>query len=219
MTHAAKPQHSMYDIFAVCFVAFLLLSNIGATKLIALGPLVFDGGAILFPLTYIIGDVLSEVYGFAKARRAIVLGFIIALLASIVFWLIILAPAHESYTDQAAFEAVLGVVPRFVSASLLGYLCGQILNSWVLVKIKARFGENRLWVRLIGSTVAGEFVDSVIFCVVAWIGVSTAATIANLTVVGFLYKVGVEVVLLPLTYTVIRWVKAHEITYKTAGKK
>ncbi len=219
MTHAAKPQHSMYDIFAVCFVAFLLLSNIGATKLIALGPLVFDGGAILFPLTYIIGDVLSEVYGFAKARRAIVLGFIIALLASIVFWLIILAPAHESYTDQAAFEAVLGVVPRFVAASLLGYLCGQILNSWVLVKIKARFGENRLWVRLIGSTVAGEFVDSVIFCVVAWIGVSTAATIANLTVVGFLYKVGVEVVLLPLTYTVIRWVKAHEITYKTAGKK
>lgn len=209
----------MYDIFAVCFVAFLLLSNIGATKLIALGPLVFDGGAILFPLTYIIGDVLSEVYGFAKARRAIVLGFIIALLASIVFWLIILAPAHESYTDQAAFEAVLGVVPRFVAASLLGYLCGQILNSWVLVKIKARFGENRLWVRLIGSTVAGEFVDSVIFCVVAWIGVSTAATIANLTVVGFLYKVGVEVVLLPLTYTVIRWVKAHEITYKTAGKK
>ncbi|KGF05844.1 queuosine precursor transporter [Arcanobacterium sp. S3PF19] len=219
MTHAAKPQHSMYDIFAVCFVAFLLLSNIGATKLIALGPLVFDGGAILFPLTYIIGDVLSEVYGFAKARRAIVLGFIIALLASIVFWLIILAPAHESYTDQAAFEAVLGVVPRFVAASLLGYLCGQILNSWVLVKIKARFGENRLWVRLIGSTVAGEFVDSVIFCVVAWIGVSTAATIANLTVVGFLYKVGVEVVLLPLTYAVIRWVKAHEITYKTAGKK
>ncbi len=209
----------MYDIFAVCFVAFLLLSNIGATKLIALGPLVFDGGAILFPLTYIIGDVLSEVYGFAKARRAIVLGFIIALLASIVFWLIILAPAHESYTDQAAFEAVLGVVPRFVAASLLGYLCGQILNSWVLVKIKARFGENRLWVRLIGSTVAGEFVDSVIFCVVAWIGVSTAATIANLTVVGFLYKVGVEVVLLPLTYAVIRWVKAHEITYKTAGKK
>ncbi|TBW21113.1 VUT family protein [Arcanobacterium bovis] len=203
----------MFDIFAVCFVAFLLLSNIGATKLIEAGPLIFDGGAILFPLTYVIGDVLSEVYGFRLARRAIVMGFVLSIVASVVFWLIILAPPAADYQDQQAFQTVLGVVPRFVIASLAGYLVGQLLNSWVLVKIKARSGENNLWFRLIGSTVVGEFADTAIFCVIAWIGVMDWGVILNLMFVGYIYKVGVEVVLLPVTYTVVGWVKRHEITY------
>lgn len=206
-------RRPMYDIFAVCFVAFLLLSNIGATKLIAVGPLIFDGGAILFPLTYIIGDVLSEVYGFKRARRAIFMGFAISILASLIFWITIQTPAVD-LEYQKSFAAVLGVVPRFVIASLLGYLAGQILNSYVLVKIKERFGEKQMWVRLIGSTVVGEFADTIIFCFIAWLGVEGLGTILNLTIVGFLYKVGVEVVLLPLTYLVIGWVKRHEIEYK-----
>ncbi|MFC5383287.1 queuosine precursor transporter [Arcanobacterium hippocoleae] len=208
-----RGRRSMYDIFAVCFVAFLLLSNIGATKLIAVGPLVFDGGAILFPLTYIIGDVLSEVYGFRRARRAIFMGFAISIIASLVFWIIIQTPAVD-LEYQKSFAAVLGVVPRFVAASLLGYIVGQLLNSYVLVWIKEKYGEKQMWARLIGSTVVGEFADTVIFCLVAWLGVESFGTILNLTIVGILYKVGVEVVLLPITYLVIRWVKRHEIEYK-----
>lgn len=209
----ARKRRSMYDIFAVSFVAFLLLSNIGATKLIAVGPLVFDGGAILFPLTYIIGDVLSEVYGFARARRAIVMGFVISIISSLVFFLIIQAPPVD-LAYQEKFAAVLGVVPRFVAASLFGYLVGQLLNSYVLVRIKAKFGERQMWARLLGSTVVGEFADTIIFCFIAWVGVESIATIVNLTVVGFIYKVGVEFVLLPVTYAVIGWVKRHEIEYK-----
>lgn len=203
-----------YDIVAVCFVSFLLLSNIAATKLIGvhLGPiaLVFDGGAILFPLTYILGDVLSEVYGFKAARRTIVLGFIVQIIASVTFYLVQIAPVGPDYTNQEAFAAVLGVVPRFVAASIFGYLCGQLLNSYVLVAMKQRFGEKHLWVRLLGSTLVGEAVDTILFCVIAWAGVASFGTIVNLAIVGYLYKVGVEAVLLPLTYVVVRWVKARE---------
>lgn len=209
----ARDRRGYYDIFAVLFVAFLLLSNIGATKLINVGGLVFDGGAFLFPLTYVLGDVLSEVYGFRSARRAIILGFVASITASVVFWLVQVAPADAEYTNQEAFEAVLGVVPRFVAASLIGYVVGQLLNSWVLTRIKNRWGEKHLWARLVGSTVVGEFADTLLFCVIAWAGVASWGTILNLTLVGYAYKVAVEVVLLPVTYAVIGWVKRHEPDY------
>lgn len=210
-----------FDIVAVCFVAFLLLSNIAATKLIgvdvALGGfswhLVFDGGAILFPLTYILGDVLSEVYGFRRARRVIVTGFVVQILASLTFWLVQIAPSDPDYKNQEAFEAVLGQVPRFVAASLLGYLAGQLLNSLVLVKIKKAFGEKRLWARLLGSTVVGEAADTAVFCLIAWTGNAGWATIFNLMLVGFAYKVSVEAVFLPLTYAVIGFVKKTDPAY------
>lgn len=211
---AAVRQYSMYDIFAVFFVSFLLISNIGATKLIGIGPLVFDGGAILFPFTYIIGDILSEVYGFKKASRAIFLGFFVSILASCIFWLVIWAPADPSYTGQAAFTAVLGVVPRFVVASLCGYLVGQLLNSWVLVRIKNNFGNDKLWIRLISSTAVGELADTALFCIIAWIGVINWGTILNLLFTGYIYKVVIEVVLLPITYLVIAAVKRYEVSYQ-----
>ena len=153
-------RRGLYDVIAVMFVSFLLISNIAATKLIGLdlGPfhLIFDGGAILFPLTYIFGDVLSEVYGFASARRVIVLGFIVQLIASFAFWLAVSAPSAADYTDQDAFAAVLGVVPRFVAASMGGYLVGQLLNAYVSrlssVGVKSSCGrallDPPLWVRL-----------------------------------------------------------------------
>lgn len=212
-TAYAAIRRGLYDYFAVFFVAFLLLSNIGATKLVEIGPLTFDGGAILFPLTYIIGDVLSEVYGFKAARRVIFMGFVVSFLASLTFWAVIQLPAHPDYTSQAAFEEVLGVVWRFVFASLAGYLAGQLLNAKVLTEIKDRWGEKHMWARLIGSTLVGEAADTVIFCVIAWVGVVGWATIANLAVVGFLYKVSVEVVFLPITYAVINLVKKHEPNY------
>lgn len=210
-------RRGYFDIIAACFVAFLLLSNISATKLISFEVAgwhpVFDGGAVLFPLTYILGDLLSEVYGLRNARRVIFTGFAVQIIASLTFWLVQLAPPDNSYPHQEAFEAVLGQVPRLVLASLLAYLVGQLLNSFVLVRMKERYGESRLWARLLGSTLAGEAADSLVFCVVAWIGVVPLGTIVNLMVVGFFYKVTVEVVFLPMTYFVVGLVKRTDPTY------
>jgi len=199
----------------------LLISNVGATKLIAVGPawhpggvallpLIFDGGAILFPLTYIFGDVLAEVYGFGKARRAIVLGFAVALGASLIFMIVDHAPPAPGWDNQDAWHVVLGFVPRIVIASLCGYLIGQFLNAWVLVKIKARFGTQRLWIRLLGSTVVGEAADTITFCTIAYAGLVPLSTLVNYTVVGYVYKVAVEAILLPVTYRVIATIKRHE---------
>ena len=213
--------HGVYDIVVALFCSFLLISNVGATKLIAIGPnwhpggvallpLIFDGGAILFPLTYIFGDVLAEVYGFGKARRAIVLGFAVALGASLIFMIVDAAPPAPGWENQSAWHAVLGFVPRIVIASLCGYLIGQSLNAWVLVKIKAKFGTQRLWVRLLGSTVVGEAADTITFCTIAYAGLVPLSTLINYTVVGYVYKVAVEAILLPVTYRVIAAIKRRE---------
>lgn len=216
---AAGPR--LYDLVAVSFVAFLILSNIAATKLIGveIGPafLVFDGGAILFPLTYILGDVLAEVYGFQRAKRAILMGFAFSIIAALTFLVVGAAPPGPGYENQDAFVAVLGFVPRIVTASVLGYLAGQLLNSWVLVKIKERWGEEHLWARLLGSTLVGEFADTLIFCTVAFYGVITGAEFLNYLVVGYVYKVGVEVVLLPVTYRVIAAIKKAESKQVTSA--
>ena len=195
-------------------MAFLLISNIAGTKVTALdaGPihLVFDGGAILFPLTYVLGDVLSEVYGFNRARRVIVLGFVASVLASLTFFIVQVAPVGPGYVNQAAFEAVLGFVPRIVAASIIGYLAGQLVNALVLVKIRERWGADHLWARLVGSTVVGELFDTVLFCTIAFIGVIPGAEFANYIITGYVYKVGVEIVLLPITYRVIAFVRNRE---------
>ncbi len=216
MTSPEESAHTpkIFDIIAVMFVAFLLISNIAGTKVTALdaGPihLVFDGGAILFPLTYVLGDVLSEVYGFNRARRVIVLGFVASVLASLTFLIVQVAPVGPGYVNQAAFEAVLGFVPRIVAASIIGYLAGQLVNALVLVKIRERWGADHLWARLVGSTVVGELFDTVLFCTIAFIGVIPGAEFANYIITGYVYKVGVEIVLLPITYRVIAFVRNRE---------
>lgn len=203
-----------YDIVVVLFVAFLLISNISATKLIAVDAyvteLIFDGGAILFPLTYVLGDVLAEVYGLKRATRAIFLGFTVSILASLTFFLVVMAPPGPGYADQAAFEAVLGFVPRIVAASLVGYLVGQFLNAWVLVRIRNAWGEKHLWARLVGSTLVGEAADTALFCTVAFAGVVTNGELLNYIVVGYVYKVAVEIIMLPVTYRVIAFVRQYE---------
>jgi queuosine precursor transporter len=224
----ASPQSS-YDLVLATFVGMLLISNIGATKLIAFGPnlqlggvqllpIITDGGAILFPLTYILGDILAEVYGLRRANRAIIIGFVLAGLMSLTFLAVDAAPPAADWPNQDAWNAVLGFVPRIVVASLLGYLAGQLLNALVLVRIKQRWGEQRLWVRLIGSTFVGEFADTLTFCMIAFGPLGNALggesipwpALINYTAVGWLYKVSVEVLFLPVTYRVIAWVKRHE---------
>jgi uncharacterized integral membrane protein (TIGR00697 family) len=211
--HFAMTGSGLYPVIVGVFVGVLLISNIGATKLIAFGPLITDGGAFLFPLAYIIGDVLSEVYGFKAARRAILVGFAMSVVAALTFWLVQISPPADGYENQEAFEAVLGFVPRIVLASIAGYLVGQLLNAYVLVRIKERTKERALWLRLIGSTAVGELADTVVFCTIAFYGVITGAEFVTYVVVGYLYKTLLEVVLLPVTYPVIGWVKRREPTY------
>jgi uncharacterized integral membrane protein (TIGR00697 family) len=211
--HFASTGNGYYPIIVGAFVGLLLISNIGAVKLIALGPLITDGGALLFPLTYIVGDVLSEVYGLRAARRAILLGFAMSIVAALTFWLVQLSPPADGWGNQEAFEAVIGFVPRIVLASVCGYLVGQLLNAYVLVRIKERTKERRLWLRLIASTAVGEFADTLVFCTIAFYGVITGAEFWNYVLVGYLYKTLLEVVLLPVTYRVIAAVKRREPTY------
>lgn len=211
--HFATVTTGYYPVVVAVFCGLLLISNIGATKLIEFGPIITDGGAFLFPLVYITGDVLSEVYGLKAARRAIYLGFALAVLAAFTFWLVQISPPANGYENQEAFEAVLGFVPRIVLASICGYLVGQLLNAYVLVKIKERTQEKALWLRLIGSTVIGELADTVVFCTIAFYGIITGGEFVNYVIVGYLYKTLLEVVLLPITYRVIAAVKKHEPTY------
>lgn len=211
----ASRGSSHFDILLALFCVVLILSNIGASKGVAFGPVLTDGGFFLFPLAYIIGDVLSEVYGFKAARRAIVMGFAMAVLASLTFWVLIALPAADFYPNQEALALVLGPVPLIVLASLLGFLVGQTLNSFVLVRMKARAKERHLWLRLMGSTGVGEFADTLIFCSIAAsvIGIATVGDFANYVLVGFIYKTGVEFLFLPVTAVVIRWIKKREPSY------
>lgn len=199
-----------YDIILALFAAVLLISNLAATKLIAFGPIITDGGAVLFPLIYIFGDVLTEVYGYKYARRAIWTGFGVMLLAVLAFTIVRFMPAAEIYTDQKAFEAVLGFFPRIVFASLTAYLVGSFLNSFVLAKLKVRLGGRKLWLRLIGSTFVGELADTTIFALIAFGGILSTPDMVIFILVGWLFKTGVEVVLLPLTYRVVHFLKQQE---------
>ncbi|MEK9663607.1 MAG: queuosine precursor transporter [Candidatus Nanopelagicales bacterium] len=215
--HFASTSRSLYPVIVGVFVGLLLISNIGAVKLIAFGPIITDGGAFLFPLVYIVGDILSEVYGFRAARKAIVTGFAMSVLAALTFWVVQISPVADGWENQEAFEAVLGFVPRIVLASIAGYLVGQLLNAWVLVKIKERTKEKALWLRLIGSTAVGELADTIVFCTIAFYGVITGTEFLIYVAFGYAYKTLLEVVLLPVTYPVIGWVKRREPTYELAA--
>jgi uncharacterized integral membrane protein (TIGR00697 family) len=165
----------------------------------------------------VLGDVLAEVYGMRRARRAIVMGFVLAALASVTFLVVSSTPPAPGWPNQDAWTAVLGFVPRIVLASLCGYLAGQFLNAYVLVKIKSYTRERTLWARLVGSTVVGELADTALFCTIAFGGILSTGDLVGYTLVGYVYKVLVEVVCLPVTYAVIRAIKRREPDYRPSG--
>jgi queuosine precursor transporter len=215
----ANPGSKIYPVIVAVFCCLLLLSNVAASKGIQFGWIITDGGFVLFPLTYVIGDVMAEVYGLKAARNAILLGFTMALLASATFYLVSISPPIPGTEDRSdQFSQILGPIWQILLASVCGYLIGQFLNAYVVVKIKAVTKEKHLWARLIGSTVVGEFADTLIFCSIAAsvIGLSTFGQFINYVVVGYVYKCLLEVVLMPITYPVIRWVKKREPTYRPA---
>ncbi|MCD9198272.1 queuosine precursor transporter [Aeromicrobium wangtongii] len=225
--HFASRGSSYFDVLLAVFCVVLVVSNIAATKGtqffsgdVSIGPVqilpVFsDGGAVLFPLAYIIGDVISEVYGLRAARRAILVGFGTAILTFLTFLAVMKLPSAEFYENQAAFESVVWSGGQIVAASLVAYVVGQFLNSYVLVRMKARSAEPGLWRRLAGSTGVGEAADTFIFCAIAAsaIGITTGGQFLNYVVVGFVFKCAVELLVMPVTMLVIRILKQREPSY------
>jgi uncharacterized integral membrane protein (TIGR00697 family) len=204
-----------YPVLVAVFTALVIISNVTATKGVAFGPIITDGGFIVFPLTYIIGDVLAEVYGFRAARRAILLGFAMNALAALAFWVTVYLPAADFYPNQEHFANVVGAYTQLIAAGLAGFIVGQTINAWTVVKIKERTKEKHLWARLVGSTFAGQLGDTLVFCSIAAhaIGITSFRDFAVYTALGWLYKTAVEVVMLPITYRLIAYIKRREPTY------
>ncbi|MBB4071002.1 queuosine precursor transporter [Canibacter oris] len=211
----AQTGSGKYAFFTALMAVTLLLSNIGATKGVAFGSLVTDGGFFLFPLAYIVGDIVSEVYGFKASRRAIFTTFGLSVFAALSYWVVILLPAAEWYDGQAALERTLGPVPLIVIASLLAFLTGQLSNAWIMSTLKKRSGERLLFNRIALSTLVGEFLDTLVFCAIAAqvIGISDVPTFVNYLVLGFVFKSAVEILLSPLTIWLIKLVKHSEPDY------
>lgn len=213
-----------YPVLVAVFTALVIISNVTATKGVAFGPIIgdwsiiTDGGFIVFPLTYVIGDVLSEVYGFKAARRAIFLGFSMNALAALAFWVTVYLPAADFYANQEHFENIVGAYTQLIVAGLAGFIVGQTINAWVVVAIKERTKEKHLWARLVGSTFAGQLGDTLVFCAIAAsaIGINTFGDFVTYTALGWVYKTAVEVIMLPITYRVIAAIKRREPTYQVA---
>ncbi len=195
---------------SVFFVAVLLISNIASTKIVELGVLTFDGGTLLFPLSYIFADILTEVYGFVRTRRVIWLGFLCAFIMSAILWIVGMLPAAADWGNQAAYDTILGQAPRIVMASLVAYLCGEFINSIILAKMKAWTAGKHLWMRTIGSTVVGEFVDSTLFIVIAFAGVLPNSLLVTLIISNYVFKTAIEILFTPATYAATTYLKKAE---------
>ena len=205
-----------FDLVMAAFVTILLLSNVlGAGKvavihLPGLGAWPFGAGILFFPVSYVIGDVLTEVYGYARARRCIWAGFGALLFMAIMAWVVVALPPAESWEGQAAYEQVFGQVPRIVLASMVAFWAGEFVNSYVLARMKIWTRGRHLWTRTIGSTVAGQGVDSLIFYPLAFYGVWDSSTLLTVLLTQWALKVGWEAALTPVTYAVVGFLKRRE---------
>ncbi|MEK6636846.1 MAG: queuosine precursor transporter [Pseudomonadota bacterium] len=208
---ATVRQFRAFDIVMAAFVAILLLSNvIGAGKVAELGGWTFGAGILFFPLGYVIGDVLTEVYGYARARRCIWVGFAALLFMAFMSWVVVSLPPAAGWEGQAAYESVFGQVPRIVFASIVAFWAGEFVNSFVLAKMKLWTKGKHLWSRTIGSTVVGQGIDSMIFYPLAFWGVWDNAQVVTVMITNWGLKVAWEAVLTPVTYAVVGWLKRHE---------
>jgi len=192
------------------FVATLLISNIAAQKLFAFGSATFTAGIIVFPVTYIFGDILTEVYGYHRTRKVIWTGFLANGLMAVVLWIAIALPAAPGWPLQKEFETVLGLVPRIVGASIVAYWIGEFANSYILAKLKILTRGKWLWTRTITSTVAGQLFDTTVFVLIAFGFVFPAPLLLRTIIYGWLFKVTYEVIATPLTYVVVRSLKRYE---------
>ncbi len=210
-TTGARRHFRYFDFVMAAFVAILLLSNlIGASKLATVGGYTFGAGILFFPLSYVIGDLLTEVYGYANARRCVWMGFAALVFMAFMSWVVVAMPPAASWTGQAAYESVFGSTWRIVAASVVAFWAGEFVNSFVLAKMKILTKGRMLWSRTIGSTVFGQAVDSAIFYPIAFLGVWETRDVLIVMVTNWLLKVLWEVLLTPVTYAVVGWLKARE---------
>jgi len=204
-------QYRYYDLVMAAFVTVLLCANvIGAAKVAQVGGFSFGAGVLFFPISYVFGDVLTEVYGYARARRVVWAGFGALAFASFMSWAILAFPPAPGWPHQAAYETVFGGTPRIVLASLVAYFCGEFCNSYVLAKLKLATSGRLLWSRTIGSTIVGEAVDSAIFYPIAFLGVWSPDLVMRVMLTNYVLKVLWEIVMTPITYRVVNFLKRAE---------
>ncbi|OGO05410.1 MAG: transporter, partial [Chloroflexi bacterium RBG_13_56_8] len=197
---ASRPVYRYFDLIMVGFIAILMISNVASSKILILGPFTFDGGTILFPFSYILGDVLTEVYGYGRSRRVIWLGFGATALMALVFWVVGALPPAEEWTHQDAYQAILGITPRIVVGSLIAYFVGSLSNSWLMAKMKILTQGKWLWSRTIASTLVGEGLDTLLFVMIAFLGVLPGDLLVAVLVSNYIFKCGLEAAVTPITY-------------------
>lgn len=195
---------------AAVFVTCLLTANTIATKLITVGGIVLTAGVVIFPLSYVLGDVLTEVWGYAASRRVIWLGFACNALMVTAIWLGGAIPAAPFWKGQGAYDEILGHTPRILGASFVAYLAGEFANAFVLAKLKILTQGRWLWTRTIGSTLVGQALDTAIFVTLAFAGTVPGVVLAGIVAGQWAVKVAYEVAATPLTYAAVAWLKASE---------
>ncbi len=208
-----KPRefgYKYFDLIMALFVAVLLISNIASSKILRLGPFTFDGGTLLFPISYIFGDILTEVYGYRRSRRVIWAGFACAGLMAGTLALVGALPPAEGWENQEAYGAILGTTPRIVLGSLVAYFAGEFSNSYTLAKMKIMTQGRWLWTRTIGSTLIGEGVDTLLFVTIAFAGTMTWSLFWSIVVSNYVFKVGLEAIMTPATYRITNYLKRTE---------
>jgi uncharacterized integral membrane protein (TIGR00697 family) len=203
-------RYKYLDALTTAFVVILLVSNLVAQKICLIGPFAVSAAILLFPITYIFGDIFTEVYGFAASRRAIWLGFFGTALLYLIGTIAIALPAAPSWHNQQAFTVVFGFIPRILAASLISFWAGEFANSYTMARLKLLTNGRKLWTRTIGSTIVGQAVDTVLVITLTFAGIHPVRTLVNMIATGYALKVGYEVIATPLTYLVINWLKSAE---------
>jgi len=210
-TVVRPPGQRYYDLVLGAFVAVILCSSlIGTGKVVTVGGHAFGAAILFFPLSYVFGDLLTEVYGYARSRRVVWAGFASMLFAAAMSYIVVSLPPAPDWHGQVHLQAVFGQTPRIVLASLSGYFCGEFANSYVLAKMKVATRGKHLWARTIGSTIVGEAVDSLVFYPVAFLGVWSNALVLQVMLGNYVLKVLFEALLTPVTYQVVGWLKRVE---------
>ncbi len=215
-TTTGPRQYKYYDFVMVTFVTLLLCSNlIGPAKIAALdlpvvGSVTFGAGILFFPLSYVFGDILTEVYGYARSRRVVWAGFAAIVFSALMSFVVVSLPPAPGYLGQASLEAVFGNTPRIVFSALLAYSCGEFTNSFVLAKMKVLTRGKYLWARTIGSTMLGELADSLIFYPLAFLGVWPTDLVIKVMISNYLLKCAWEILMTPFTYKLVAFLKKHE---------
>ncbi len=202
-------SHRLVIITAI-LITCLITANIIAVKVISLGPVILPAAIFVFPLSYIFGDILTEVYGYRQARRVIWLGFLCNLIFVIFAWVGQVLPPYSEWAEQAAYAGILGRSPRILAASFSGYLLGEFANSFILAKMKIMTKGRWLWSRTIGSTIVGQGLDTLVFIVLAFIGKPEFAPIMILH--HWLAKIAIEAIATPFTYAAVNFLKKKETT-------